>query len=515
MAGHVFAVRGDLTRLSCDAVLVPASAAPDITASWRPLLPDHRLAAPSGMGWSRVFLELPDGWGDRVGAVRVPEDSEGRQVWLVRTDSWGKGASRVVQSIVEGVDKAARALPATGRRAKRLIGVPLAGTGDGGLAHERGTVVEALLPALEAAARDADVDVALVLHDARDHVAVQARRTDPGRLLLDPEHLAHADRLGELAAKGHLVLFLGAGVSRAAGLPSWSELLAELAAEAGLTPASLEAMSAADAAQIAADVLGDRFYAFMSERFEMPRHALAHSLLAALQAPSVVTTNYDNGYELAAGVVQKPGQTLRVLPQEQATPGSPWLLKMHGDAQHPETIVLTRQQYLEYGDLRTPLTGMVQALLMTRHMLFVGFSLVDDNFARLAYQVRRLLRAGGQTDQRVGTVLFLRRDPLRERLWEHDLDPVSMTTEDGAEGEAARLLEIFLDRLSWKATRSRGGLEQLLLDERYDGMKRDAGEVALRDRLRTLAEECTPEERETAAWRTVARALSELGDAAS
>jgi hypothetical protein len=511
VSGHVFVVRGDLTQIACDAVLVPASSAPDITPSWRPLFAQHRLGAPNSLGWSHVALDLPDGWGEAVRAARVPEDSQRRQVWLVRTDSHGRDPAWVAQSLVEGVQRAAAALPSEGRRAKRLIGLPLAGTGDGGLAQQRGAVVEALVPALEEAVRAHDVDVALVLHDARDHVAVQARREDPGCLLLDRTYLDHADRLGELAAKEYLVLFLGAGVSRAAGLPSWSGLLAELAEKADISPASLEALSAPDAAQIAADVLGDRFYAFMSERFAVRRHALAHSLLAALQAPSVVTTNYDNGYELAAAVVQSGNAPLRVLPQEQATPGSPWLLKMHGDAQHPESIVLTRSQYLEYGDLRTPLAGMVQALLMTRHMLFVGFSLVDDNFARLAYQVRRLLNAGGQSDQRVGTVLFLRRDPLRERLWQQDLDPVAMTDEDGDEGEAARLLEVFLDRVAWKATRARGGVEQLLLDKRYDGMVRPSAEADLRKRLRALAADATPEERATPAWQAVARALAELG----
>src|SRR3712207_8779016 len=43
--------------------------------------------------------------------------------------------------------------------------------------------------------------------------------------------------------------------------------------------------------------------------------------------------------------------------------------------------------------------GMVQALLITRHMLFVGFSLTDDNFHRIAYDVRSALGAVAAEDR--------------------------------------------------------------------------------------------------------------------
>ena len=60
-----------------------------------------------------------------------------------------------------------------------------------------------------------------------------------------------------------------------------------------------------------------------------------------------MTTNYDNGYELAAGAVQPADRPAKVLPREYAEAGSPWLLKLHGDVAKPESIVLTRQHYVE------------------------------------------------------------------------------------------------------------------------------------------------------------------------
>lgn len=44
---------------------------------------------------------------------------------------------------------------------------------------------------------------------------------------------------------------------------------------------------------------------------------------------------------------------------------------------------------MRYQTRRSALSGIVQSLLITRHMLFVGFSLRDDNFHRIVDEVRR------------------------------------------------------------------------------------------------------------------------------
>jgi hypothetical protein len=182
-------------------------------------------------------------------------------------------------------------------------------------------VVEALVPALEDVARRTGVDVALVLADDEDHAAVQACRSrldgGPGAGVLTADAVKHADELGVAAANGHLVLFLGAGVSLAAGLPTWQELLGELAKKAGLEGLGLEYLDPQNAAQLAYRKLKpEAFEAFMTDRFTLKRHALAHGLLAGLRTQSVVTTNYDNGYAAAAAAVQPGDRPLKVLPRE-------------------------------------------------------------------------------------------------------------------------------------------------------------------------------------------------------
>ena len=113
-----------------------------------------------------------------------------------------------------------------------------------------------------------------------------------------------------------------------------------------------------------------------------------------------------------------------------------------------EDIVLTREDYMRYGDRRNALAGFVQALLITHHMLFVGFGLADDNFHRILDDVRKVLGSPGDDSgaEAVGTVLSLVPEPLRQTLWDDELDIVPMSDDPrGNLSDAARRLEILLD----------------------------------------------------------------------
>jgi hypothetical protein len=76
---------------------------------------------------------------------------------------------------------------------------------------------------------------------------------------------------------------------------------------------------------------------------------------------------------------------------------SKWLLKMHGCVTKPEEIVLTKSHYIRYAERYAALAGIVQASLLTRHLLFVGFSFDDDNFQRIYDPVRKARRQERQS----------------------------------------------------------------------------------------------------------------------
>ncbi len=66
-----------------------------------------------------------------------------------------------------------------------------------------------------------------------------------------------------------------------------------------------------------------------------------------------------------------------------------WLLKLHGCITHPEALIFTKQDYIRFADRFAALAGIVQSSLLTKHMLFVGFSFDDDNFQRIFDSVRK------------------------------------------------------------------------------------------------------------------------------
>ncbi|MEV1285063.1 SIR2 family protein [Modestobacter sp. NPDC049651] len=496
MSGHVFVVGADLVRLSCDDVLVPTDRSLRVTASWLPLIPGDQVAARDDDG-----ARLTGGW-DGAERVRELPGCGSRRVWLIDTvdeggdadDAADEAAGRGLAWLLEGAREALAAVarrevaqPAHGR-ARRLVGLPALGTGWGGAAGRRGELLRQLLPVLRAAAEEHGFDVALVLRRPSDLAAAQrVRRAEGGGWDLPDDLHEVAGQLGARARAGGRAVFLGAGVSAAAGRPTWLALLDDLADEAGLDDdlrAGLAQLPPQDSAALLARELGREALAgYVQDRFGPGPYALAHALVAGLPVREFVTTNYDPLVELAAADVGRP---LRVLPFDDPDDAAPrWILKLHGDAAHPESVVLTREQYLEFGAGRTALAGVLQSLLLTRHVLFVGTSMLDDDLIRIAHQVRSVLTAP-QPEQagprRSGTVLALQDDPVRARLWEQDVDTVAMAGRADPAPEAARRLEVLLDLLGCVSAEPTG----YLLDPAYRGLL-DEEETALSGALGEVA----------------------------
>jgi hypothetical protein len=513
VAGHVFVVGADLTRLVCDDVLVPTDRSLRVSAGWCALLPEAVVSETSENG-ACVGLS----WAGDERVLEVPGCDE-RRVWLLDTVD-GPGGTQAADedsTLSWLLDGAREALAAVARRevtrpvhgrARRLVGLPALGTGWGGAAGRRGALLQRLLPVLREAAGEHGFDVALVLRSPSDLAAAQrVRRGEDGGWDLPDDLVELAGQMGERARRGQLAVFIGAGVSAAAGLPTWEQLLEELAAASGLDADLREGLARLppqDAAALLARELGrDRVETFVKERFGPGSYALAHALVADLPVQEFVTTNYDPLVELAAADM---GRRLQVLPFDEARPGAPWLLKLHGDAAHPESVVLTREEYLQFGDTRAALAGVLHSLLLTRHVLFVGTSMLDDDLIRIAHQVRSALQLqGSDAGRRTGTVLALREDAARARLWERDVETVAMAPSDSPPAEAARRLEVLLDLIGCLSTPPTG----YLLDPAYRGLL-DEEERRLSDALVRMAE-AVPEESPSTATAEVRALLRRLG----
>ena len=141
------------------------------------------------------------------------------------------------------------------------------------------------------------------------------------------------------------------------------------------------------------------------------QYSLTHTLLAALP----VREERDDELRRAVRArVPASGKTRRRAPVcAESADHNGWLLKLHG-TRAPEDIVLTRGDYIavpERDGRRSPASSRVCSI--TKHMLFIGFSLGDDNFHRIATTCRRALRGTSETRQHrpFGTAVVLEPEP--------------------------------------------------------------------------------------------------------
>ncbi|WP_217922220.1 SIR2 family NAD-dependent protein deacylase [Miltoncostaea oceani] len=399
-------------------------------------------------------------------------------------------------------------------RERHLVAVPVVGTGAGGGRAVKGDVIRLLLETLDTAAARNDIDVVLVTGDGRGFAAAQSARRqvvaaggEPWSGI-DPVSADTARELAADALAGRLVLFLGAGVGLGAGLPLWGELLDRLAARAGITSDERDEMrrrlTPTDRALIIERRLeeqGQRLGEAVAVELGRTRCSLTHQLLAGLPVREAATMNYD---ELFENAWRAAGRQPAVLPYEPTADHDSWLLKMHGTVTEPKDIVLTRDDYLRYAERRAALAGIVQALLITRRMLFVGFSLADENFHRIAHDVRQALGSVAEKST-FATTLLLKDEPLLEELWRGDVNCIAVTP-DGSDSDPARELEIFLDYLLFCSSSNSGHL----LDPSFEGVLTPA-ERALRHLLTEMYRTAPDHAKDAAAWTEVTRLLRHLG----
>lgn len=372
MPAHVFVAWSDLKSVTCDAWLVPGGRGAGRV--WRQALPKHwRYASP--IDDARRCSVILDGNNALPTPLPILTDISGDGA---QPASWYvDGARAFLREATDALRRNQR--PPLHGRARYLLALPLLGTDGGGGGALSGEITSLLLPALREEAERLEeagsvgVDVALVLIEGPAWAAAQRQRaTDRQAFAALPSSLiARADALAERARSGGLTIFIGAGVARPAGLPDWKQLL-HLLAEQHITADELrdfDSLNELDRAawierRLVGETIGDataRVVVAHSHRF-----ALSHALLASLPVSEVVTTNYDDLFERASNVVGRPCARI---PGQVVAAGERFILKMHGCVTQPSSIVLTRGDYLRFQENRSALSGIVQALMLTRHML--------------------------------------------------------------------------------------------------------------------------------------------------
>ncbi|WP_207346453.1 SIR2 family protein [Arthrobacter sp. E3] len=425
---HVFVTMGNLLHFQCDAWLLPTDARLNINPIWTAEL--HQLKAAiartdtSAMRHGSEYACAVSDWGQ----------SEPMPVLTTVPLQGVSNADELRPHFKAFLETAAKAV-AKQRRTKRplpLLAVPLFGTGHAAGGIYRGDILRALLEEANEAAKQYKVDVAFVLQDSAAYsLAQQIRKEDPA-ISWSTLSAGLRDQVLELAAKAKqdkLVPFMGAGVSISAGAPTWEDLLKILANKLSLVDGeriNLESVkSTVDRATIIKSIFTEKqarseqnesFGQFVASHVNVRRYGLAPALIVGIGSQAAITLNYDTLYENAA---KDAGVPATVIPDDISTDSDRWLLKLHGSITSPDSIVLTRDDYLGYSSNRQALTSLVKAHLLTHHLLFIGFGLADDHFHEIIFDVRQALPE--TRNHEFGTVLALQDDPLQRHLWKSPL----------------------------------------------------------------------------------------------
>ena len=199
------------------------------------------------------------------------------------------------------------------------------------------------------------------------------------------------NELIELIRKGNVTLFAGAGLSIGAGLPGWPGLIHPLALD-------ISAHWPNDVTDLTTDHLLNAVQYYENRH---GRNVLIHHLRDMLDKPSVqptsvhrliasqpfrviFSTNYDNLIEQA---LRQVGQRFNLIVNDIEiaffNEDCIQIVKLCGDLQRPDSIVLTKRDFSTYLETHRRLAERLRTTLESKTALFLGYSLQDPFFNQI------------------------------------------------------------------------------------------------------------------------------------
>ena len=216
---------------------------------------------------------------------------------------------------------------------------------------------------------------------------------------------------------GKSSVYVGAGLSIKAGLPTWKNLIIDLIEEVKKLPYDTTKQVEdylkliADPskylliAQDIKDSLGKLYFDFLTKRFDNPAIVLTddYNHLVSLPNNFIITTNYDNLIERAFINVHKNIPVTFTHRQNSEIAYKMWnreffILKAHGDVRIlKEDIIMTERDYRDILFKNPGFQSALQVLFSTNSILFLGTSFSDPDFILLMRYLHSAYHGGGPT----------------------------------------------------------------------------------------------------------------------
>ncbi len=222
--------------------------------------------------------------------------------------------------------------------------------------------------------------------------------------------------MADAIKRRHAILFVGAGVSMAVGLPSWQNFVDHLLKELDLSPDVIDGMN--DGYQMLAEFyrlkqggMGplrswlDRNWKVAADRVAESK---LHKLIVELDFPTIYTTNYDRNLETAFEVHKKHYAKIANAKQmADAADGVTHIVKYHGDFDDDASLVLTETDFLNRLSFDSPLDIKFRADALARTILFIGYSMSDPNIRLLLHGIWQTWERSGHRDHRPRSFVFM------------------------------------------------------------------------------------------------------------
>ena len=222
-----------------------------------------------------------------------------------------------------------------------------------------------------------------------------------------------------------IILFVGAGVSKNLGLPTWSELIEHIAQELGYDPEIYKSfgndLALAEYFRVKTGNIGP-LRSWMDTNWHSDKINLEeskiHKLIANLKFPIIYTTNYDRWIERSYDLYKKKYTKIAdVSDITKIRDGVTQIIKFHGDFDNDKTIVLDESSYYERLEFESPLDIKLRSDVLGTSVLFIGYSLTDVNLRFLFYKLAKLWKSNSGGGVQPRSYVFTHRpNPIQEKI---------------------------------------------------------------------------------------------------
>jgi hypothetical protein len=192
-------------------------------------------------------------------------------------------------------------------------------------------------------------------------------------------------------AQDTAAVFVGAGVSMAAGYPSWKTLLHDIGIELGVDSNDVSDLAALAQWHIKRSSGATKIRQVIRDEIGI-EHPVPSSLevIARLPVRHIWTTNYDRLVERAFSAIGRPLDSISAAADLILKPraGAVRLYKMHGSVDRLDDVVISTDDYELFRSKRGAFLPLLQAHLSSLSVLFVGLSFTDPNVRHVLSLIR-------------------------------------------------------------------------------------------------------------------------------